>query len=126
MKISEMNNEQAADALARMAQPMGRLCDDPKVQEIIEKYKDAKELPGLQMIGRMLPDVIGYAMGTHKADLFEIVGALTVQSTAKVAKMNFLETIRVIRESLEDEALRDFFTLYKDRMKGTAGESSQD
>lgn len=125
MRISEMNNEQAADALSKMAQPLGRLCDDPKVQEIIEKYQSAKELPGLQMIGRMLPDVIGYAMGSHKNDLFEIVGALTIQSTAKVAKMNFLETVRVIRESLEDETLRDFFTSFTKRTSATDGESSQ-
>ena len=125
MKISEMNNEQAADALARIAQPLGRLLDDEKVQEIVNKYNGAKELPGLQMVGRMLPDVIGYAMGAHKSDLFEIVGALTIQSTAKVAKMNFLDTVRIVRESLEDEVLRSFFTSYTGQMKKTDGESSQ-
>jgi len=125
MKISEMTNEQAADVFTRLAIPLGNMCDDKTIEEIINKYKALEGEIVLQRIGKVLPDFVLYAMKTHRDDLFEIVGALTEQSRAKAAKMKFLETVKVLRECIEDEELRDFFTSFGDRMKKTADESSQ-
>ena len=126
MKISEMTNEQAADAFTRMAVPLGNMCDDKTVENIIRKYKDLEKETVLQRISKVLPDIVLYAMKAHRDDLLEIVGALTEQSRAKAAKMKFLDTIKVLRECFEDEELKDFFTLFGDRMKKTEDESSQD
>lgn len=122
MKISEMNNEQAAEAMIRLSVPFGNLCDDEKVVDMINRYKDMKDVPMIQTIGKVLPEVVMYAFKTHKADLYEIVGALTDQSVEKVAKMNFVKTINVLKESYDD-VLKDFFTSSKQRITQT-GEGS--
>lgn len=122
MKISEMNNEQAAEALIRLSVPFGNLCDDEKVVELIKKYQNNSEVPAIQTLGRALPEVVSFAFKEHKNDLFEIVGALTNQSQIQVAKMNFVTTIKVLRESY-DEVLKDFFTSSKQRISEAVNES---
>ena len=124
MKISEMNNEQATEAMIRLSVPFGNLCDDEKVVEMINKYRDMKDTPMIQTIGRVLPEIVMYAFKTHKDDLYEIVGALTDQTVEKVAKMNFVKTINVLKESYDD-VLKDFFTSSKRQIKQIAEESSQ-
>ena len=124
MKISEMNNEQATEAMIRLSVPFGNLCDDEKVVEMINKYRDMKDTPMIQTIGRVLPEIVMYAFKTHKDDLYEMVGALTDQTVEKVAKMNFVKTINVLKESYDD-VLKDFFTSSKRQIKQIAEESSQ-
>lgn len=125
MKISEMNNEQAADALIRLSVPFGNLCEDEKVVEIIKKFQGISDQPMIQTMGRIIPELVTFAFKTHKDDLYEIVGALTNQTTDKVAKMNFVTTVNILKESYDD-TLRDFFTSYKQRIKENADQSSQD
>lgn len=108
MKISEMTNDQAAEALIRLAVPFGNICDDEKLVEMIDRYTKTKDEPYIRVIGRMLPDAVAYALKEHKADLYEIIGALSNKKVAEVAKMNFIETIKVFRESY-DEVLHGFF-----------------
>lgn len=124
MKISEMNNEQATEAMIRLSVPFGNLCDDEKIVDMIKRYKKMGDVPAIQTIGRILPEVAMFAFKEHKDDLYEIVGALTQQTKEKVAKMNFVKTINVLKESYDD-VLKDFFTSSKKRMEQTAEESSQ-
>ena len=125
MKISEMNNDQAANALVRLSVPFGNMCDDQKIVEMITKYKDiSNDTPMIQTVGKLLPEIVAYAFKEHKADLYEIVGALTDQTVDKVAKMNFVKTINILKESYDD-TLKDFFTSSKGRMIAAAEESSQ-
>ncbi|MBR4352711.1 MAG: hypothetical protein IKQ01_06535 [Bacteroidales bacterium] len=120
-----MNNEQAADALIRLSVPFGNLCEDEKVVEIIKKFQGISDQPMIQTMGRIIPELVTFAFKTHKDDLYEIVGALTNQTTDKVAKMNFVTTVNILKESYDD-TLRDFFTSYKQRIKENADQSSQD
>lgn len=108
MKISEMTNDQAAEAMIRLAVPFGNICEDEEALKLIDEYKGLSKIPVIQTIGRMLPKIAGYLLKTHKDDLYEIIGALTFQTAEKVAKMNFAETIKVMRESY-DEVLVSFF-----------------
>ena len=121
MKISEMTNEQAADALIRLSVPFGNICDDEEALKMLDEYKAMGEMPMIQTFGKLLPKFISYALKSHKDDLYEIIGALTFQTKEKVAKMNFVETIRVVRESY-DEVLHSFFTSSVKPTNETAGE----
>lgn len=125
MKISEMTNEQAAEAMIRISTPIGNLCDDEKVMELINKYQSMSEKPFIQTIGVIIPEIVIFAFKTHKEDLYEIVGALTMQSADKVAKMNFVKTINVLKESYDD-VLKDFFTSSKSLMTQNEEKSQQD
>ena len=124
MKISEMNNEQAADALIRLAAPLGNICDDEEMVAMIDEYGKNDKLPFIQTVGRLLPKAITYALKTHKEDMYEIVGALTFQTKEEVAKMNFFDTIKAVRDSY-DEVFAGFFTLSAKPEKKTGGELSQ-
>lgn len=124
MKISEMNNEQAADALIRLSVPFGNLCEDEKIVEIIKKFQGISDQPMIQTMGKIIPEIAMFAFKEHKSDLYEIVGALTNQSVDKVAKMNFVKTVNILKDSYDD-TLRDFFTSYKQRIKENAETLSQ-
>lgn len=116
MKISEMTNDQAAEAMIRLAVPFGNICEDDEALQLIDEYKSHVDTPFIQTIGKMLPRLAGYMFKTHKADLYEIIGALTFQTAEKVAKMNFAETIKIVRESY-DEVLVSFFPSSAMQMK---------
>ena len=122
MKISEMTNAQAADALIRLSVPFGNICDDEQMVKLIDEAKGMSKLPFVQTIGKLMPKMVAYALKEHRDDMYEIIGALTDQKPEDVAKMNFLETINVFRESY-DEVLKGFFTSSARQIKKTADES---
>ena len=125
MKISDMTNEQAADVLVRISAPLGNLCDDEQIADMLKRYHEMDNVPMIKAIGQFLPEVVACAFKKHKNDLLEIVGALTLQSREKAAKMKFIETLNVIKEALNDEELTSFFTSLKGRMKQTEEKSAQ-
>ena len=124
MKISEMNNEQATEALIRLSVPFGNICEDENTVKLLEEFKNTEEITNLQSLGKVLPKVVTYLLKDHKADVYEIVGVLSMKTAAQVAKMNFAETIRIIKESY-DEVLVGFFQSSVKQTKGTGAESSQ-
>lgn len=109
MKISMMSNDQAADALIRIADPISNLCDDEELTAMLDDFRKMENLGIMRAIARMLPKLVAYALKKHKKDLYEIIGALDGRPTAEVAGMNFRETVKLVQDSY-DEILRDFFT----------------
>ena len=122
MKISEMTNDQAADAMIRLAVPFGNICEDEEAVKLIDEYKGMSKMPLIQTIGKMLPKFVAYMLKSHKEDLYEIVGALTFKTADKVAKMNFVETIKVVKDSY-DEVLASFFPSSVAQMKSNESKS---
>lgn len=110
MKISEMTNDQAADALVRIAGPFDRICNDDDLLEALTKLGSMTGVPVVKVIGQALPMFVTVGLKKHKADLYEIIGALTLTPASRVGKMNFKETLKAIQDSFDD-TLRDFFTV---------------
>ena len=108
MKFIEMNNEQVADALIRISDPLENLCSDPKLDELIDKYKKLKDEPLLKTIGAIVPMFITLAIKDHKTDLFEIISVIIGKPVKTIEKMNILDTIKEVRESW-NEVLTGFF-----------------
>lgn len=123
MKISDMTNDQATEALIRLSVPFGNICNDDEALKLIDEYKKINsDEPLISVIGKMLPNIAAYMFKTHKYDLYEIVGALTEKKAEAVAKMNFIETIKVLKDSY-DEVLKGFFTSSVAQMKKSARKS---
>ena len=120
MKISEMTNEQAADALVKITVPLGNICEDEETVNLFKKWNDEKGIPVVQMIGKILPQAVAHLMKTHRDDLYEIIGALAFQTKEQVAKMNFFSTVNLVKDSY-DEVLLSFFPSYVEQMKKSAG-----
>lgn len=109
MKISMMTNDQAADALVKMAQPMANLMEDKETAELLETItKTDREGGGFAYLGSILPKVVSFCMKNHKADVFAIVGALTQKPTSAVGKMNFLETVKELKDSIDEDFIGFF------------------
>ena len=112
MKISEMSNDQASEALIRLAQPLSNICDDEEIVDIFNEAGKVDNVPMVMAIGRLLPRIVMYAFKKHKADLYEVVGALLMIPAAKVGEMNFAETLTAVKDSYDD-VLAGFFTQSK-------------
>ena len=123
MKISEMTNDQAAECLIRLSVPFGNICDDEKMIGMIDQYTKMKDVPFVRTIGRMIPEIVAYAFKEHKADLYEIVGALTDKKADEIGGMNFVETINIVKASY-DEVLHSFFTSSATQIKDTVKKRS--
>lgn len=102
MKISEMTNAQAKEVMIRLADPIGRLCDDEQAVELIEEYKKNLRKPLYYVVGRMIPRLVGYLMKEHERDVYEIVSILTGEPLKEMASKNFKETVEAIRDSYDD------------------------
>ena len=117
MKISEMNNEQATEAIIRLSAPISNICDDEEAVKLFDEIQHMEGIPMIQMIGKMLPKFAQYALAKHKMDFYEIVGALTAKKASEVAKMKFVETIQIVKDSY-DEVLAGFFHSSRIAVKG--------
>ena len=117
MKISEMTNDQATDALIRIATPLSNICDDEEMLRILDDLKSLGDMNLLTAVGKLLPKIVTYGLKKHKTDVYEIIGALQMMPTTKVGSMNFAETIQAVRDSYDD-VLASFFTESALRIKG--------
>ena len=109
MKLSEMTNDQATDAIIRIAPAISNICDDKEMLTLIDDLGKMGEMNLLTAVGKLLPKFTTLALKTHKNDLYEIIGALQMMPAAQVGGMNFAETIKAVRESYDD-VLAGFFT----------------
>lgn len=118
MKISEMTNDQATEALIRLTVPVSNICDDDELDNLLEKYKTLKEESVFKTVGQLMPQLVSYAIKNHKADFYEIISILIDKPVAVVANMKVTDTIKVIRESY-DEVIASFFTSFMKQGKNT-------
>ena len=108
MKLSELNNDQAADIMIRLSGPVGIICDDEEAVKMVDEYKKRYRMPLFYAVGKLIPSLIGYLMKKHRSELYEIISILTGKKESEVGEMNFAETIQALRESY-DETLAVFF-----------------
>ena len=112
MKISEMTNDQAAEAMARIVEPFSNICDDEEMMGMIEELRGYGDMQLIKVVPKMLPKLTAFALKKHKKDLYEVLGALYMVPTAKIGGMNFLDTVKMVRDSWDD-ILTSFFTQSK-------------
>lgn len=125
MKISEMTNDQAAAALLRISGPASRLCDDDDMMKMLDEIRELKTggVEVFRATARMIPKFVAFGLAKHKLDLYEIVGALMQEPTAKVGKLNFAQTVSALQESADD-ILQSFFPQSANVTRNRGGRSS--
>lgn len=109
MKISEMTNDRAAECLIKIAEPIGRICDDEELVGILETLQQSQGVSVVRTIGRLLPRLVVYALAHHKDDFYAIIAALEGIPEGKMHDMPLTETVRIVRDSYDD-VLKNFFT----------------
>lgn len=125
MKISEMTNDQAAEALIRLAGPFAALADDEEIMTMLNEIKAMKSqgIAVMTATVKMIPRFVTFGLAKHKKDLYEIVGALLQKPASAVGELNTLQTIKAVQDSF-DEDTQTFFTQYADARKSKGGKSS--
>ena len=109
MKISDMTNDQATEAMIRISGPLESICGDDEVTEVLEKISKLNNAPFIKAIGAIIPMLTTTVLKKHRRDLYEIISALTMTPLSNIGKMNFKETVNTLQDSYDD-ILRDFFT----------------
>lgn len=109
MKISEMTNDQATEAMIQLSGPFENLCNDEEVIDALDRLGKMGNQPFIKVIGSIIPMITQIGLKKHRQDIYEIVSALTMVPVVKVGKMNFGETVKALQDSY-DEILRDFFS----------------
>ena len=113
MKISEMTNDQASEAMIRIATPMANILEDENSKPLLEEMT---KLGDGSKLYSFLPKFVSFSLKDHKRDLYEIVGALTLKPASKVGNMNFLQTVKEMRESIDE----DFIAFFRSSGSATA------
>ena len=90
-----MTNDQAAEAMIRLAEPIGAICDDEEAVKMIDEYKHRYKMPLFYAVGKMIPTLVGYLLKKRKQELYEIVSILSGKKKSDVGEMNFAETVKV-------------------------------
>lgn len=123
MKISEMNCNQATEAMIRISGPISNICDDEEMLSLLDEIngmKEKQDTPVIKLIGKLVPKFVTFGLAKHRNDIYEIVGALLGESAAAVGKLNFAETVNAVRDSY-DEVLASFFTRSGNVTKNSEG-----
>lgn len=123
MKLSEMTNDQAAEVMIKLAEPIGLICDDEEAVQMIDEYKKRYKMPLFYAVGKLIPRLIGYLMKKHKAELYQIIAALTEKKVEEVGGLNIKETVQIFRDSY-DEVMAVFFPSSATAIKHAGGKSS--
>lgn len=97
-----MTNDQAADAMIRLAEPIGAICDDEEAVKMIDEYKQRYKIPLFYAVGKMIPTLVGYLLKKRKPELYEIISILSGKKKSEIGKMNFAETVSILRDSYDD------------------------
>lgn len=109
MKISQMTNDQAADALVRMTEPISNIMADKDAIPIMQRFFDeSKSDNPLEGIASVLMQFVPFCLKNHRKDLFTIIAALDGRDGKDMGKFSFMATLRVLRDSM-DKDLLDFF-----------------
>lgn len=118
MKLSEMNTRQMADALCKLAEPIGNMVADKQFTDAFASAlkRDQEGTIGEQ-IAHAAKTVLPQILGTHFDDLIAIAASLTGKTNEQVAMQKGTETIRDLMDCF-DKDLVDFF---KSSARGASG-----
>ena len=118
MKLSEMNTRQMADALCKMAEPIGNMVADKQFTDAFASAlkRDQEGTIGEQ-IAHAAKAVLPQILGTHIDDLISIAAAMTDKTAEQVAMQKGTETIRDLMGCF-DKDIVDFF---KSSARGVSG-----
>lgn len=112
MKISEMNNDQACEVIIRISNPISNILNDDNIKPLVEELEKGKEAGEtgnpLKFVAGIIPKLVAFCMKDHKGDLYEIISALSLKPVAKIGQMNFMATVKELRDSIDEEFIGFF------------------
>lgn len=112
MKISQMTTNQAADALVKISAHASNILDDPDMMEIVKDTAKTGKKDSTNGWSKILTKLIPCCLQKHREDLFAIIAALDDKTIEQVGDMKLIDTLNILKESVDKELL-DFFDSFK-------------
>lgn len=105
-----MTTDQLMGALCDISEPAGRIMDG--AQELAERIAGLLKgwAAGDAATVRAVLEIVPYLLKKHRADTLTIVSALTGKTAEEIMAANGLEIIREVRDSVDQELIRLFFS----------------
>lgn len=107
--IATMTNDQATEAMIRIASSASVICEDADVQNVLNELSESKDKNIIVAIPKFLPRIITLAFKKHRNDMYELVSAMSGIAVEAVGGLTFGETVDIIKANLD--VLKGFFTL---------------
>lgn len=115
MKLSELSTDRAADVLCEITPFLANLAGDTALQDTLRdklKLQDGQKpsMAELYTFGaQKLAVIVPIVLKDHRADVFGMLAALNGTTAAQIAAQGVMDTMRQLREVMQDGQLRDFF-----------------
>lgn len=108
MKLSEMNTDQMAKCMCELVEPAAEIMADKAVMKAVVELDNMKDQSFLQIISSAATALVPLLLKTHYTALVTVLSAMTGKTVAVIRKQKGLQTIKDVRECL-DQDLIDFF-----------------
>lgn len=116
MALKDLSTNDAADVLVQISPLIGNITSDEKLMERIGKaYDNTEELTEVGRYAKAMSrvfDCIPVLLVDHRSDVFGIVAAVKRKEIEEVASQSIVQTISDLKEIVEDEDLRSFFSAF--------------
>jgi hypothetical protein len=118
MALKDLSTNDAADVLVQISPLIGNITSDEKLMECIGKAYNYDNTEELTEVGRYakamsrISDCIPVLLVDHRSDVFGIVAAVKRKEIEEVAGQSIVQTISDLKEIVEDEDLRSFFSVF--------------
>jgi len=107
MKISEMNTDQLAACLCKIATPIGNMMGNEETVAIFKLF-EKKKMVMLEQVAILTGKLIPHLLIKHKKDMYTVIAALTGKDEKEVAEQNGLKTLLDCKECFDMELIRVF------------------
>lgn len=132
MKFSELSTDRALDVMCELTPSIANIMEDEEVISALgnimpeEKQtpkfgNDSKKqdgsrlyLTGIKMIGGMVK-IAPVLLKTHRPDVYNILSVMYEKPIAEISTQPIADTIRQVREVLQDNDLLSFFKSFTQR-----------
>lgn len=110
MKLSQMNSNQAADAIIRISEPAYAILGDDAMSDTLKEFGDlySGNPAMVKLFGFMVAKMLPAVLKNHKNDLDAILAVLTGKTVDELQEENSLQYIRDVKACI-DKDLIDFF-----------------
>lgn len=112
MRLSELTTDRAADVLCELTPYIANITGDKTLlDELGKKFDPEGKSPAELYVfaDAKYAQIVPILLKSHRADVFGILGTLNEQDAESIGKQNIMQTMRQVRDAVQDKDLMDFF-----------------
>lgn len=113
MKLSEMNTVEMAECLCKIAKPVERIGTNEQVNALLKAYTEEEQkgttlfAKATRLIGTLTPALLGQECLPYT---ITILSALTGKSEEEISRQKGIQTMKDIKDCLDEEFIRFFMS----------------